>query len=215
MLSQVLYATSVLTVLLRVWSSAHRFLEEILTVTRVSTVWPNLCKAEKTSSHLTPTGQHSQLERGPEGPVRDLCQKRWSLEEKYWWPGSSELCESCRGSLCSVPLIWCRFQSGSGWSPPVHRCPSDPGFGGGSKYSVVSGLHHQSCFQRYHWATKSCNETGKEQAFHYGFISRDRSYVTEIPKRRMNLHMLISLKQLAVLHHSFVTHILVLGTEYT
>lgn len=153
-----LYVTFVLTVLLHIWSSAHLFLEEILNVTRVSTVWPNLCKAEKTSSHLSPTGQHSQLGRGDKSPVRDLCRKRWSLEEKCWWPGNSELCESCRGSLCSVPSVWYRFQSGSGWSPPVHRCLSDPTFGDGSKCSVVSGLRRQSYFQRCHWATKSCKQ---------------------------------------------------------
>lgn len=155
-----LYATFVLTVLLHIWSSARIFLEEILNVARVSAVWPNLCKAEKTLSHLTPTGQHSHLERGHKSPVRDLCRKCWSLEEKYWWLGNSELCESCRGSRYSAPLVWCRFQSGSGWSPPVHRCPSDPRFGAGSKCSVVSGPHRQSYFQRYHWATTSCNQNG-------------------------------------------------------
>lgn len=157
------YVTFVLTVLLHVWRSAHFFLE-VLYVTRVSTAWPNLSKAEKTLNHLTPAGQHFQFERerGHKAPVRDLCRRHWSLEEKYWWPDNSELCESCHESQYSAPLVWYRSRSGSGLSPPVRRCPSGPGFDAGNKCSVVSGPHHQNCFQRYHWATNSCSKTNRK-----------------------------------------------------
>lgn len=152
------YVTFVLTVLLHVENSAQVLLEKVVKVTRLTTTWPSLSKAEKALNHLTPAWKQFQLEweSRHETFVRDSCQKHWNLEEKYWWPDSFEPCESCPGFLCSVPSAWCRFPSGFGWIPPRRKCQTVPGSGAGSKYSVVSGPHHQNCFQKCHWAINSC-----------------------------------------------------------